>query len=317
MNYYVAPLEGITTALYRNILERYTRGATDTYFAPFIVPHIKRAFNAKELRELEMGNNASLHLVPQILTTSAEDFLRVADSMRKLGYGEININMGCPSPTVTSKGRGAAFLADQEKVDAFLDGVFAKDPGPVSVKTRLGVNDPEEFVALLEVFNRYPLTQLILHPRTMRELYKGMSHRDAFLQALAASHNPLCYNGDIYTSQDYDELLADCDKVCGRRPAAIMCGRGIVADPFLFNRIRCDAKPNASEYLAFLYEVQDAYMERYQDRTLALFRMKEIWGYMRRHYPNCEKRVKKLIKCNQTEEFKELEREIIEEETWV
>lgn len=166
--------------------------------------------------------------MPQVMTRRAEDFLWAAEQVADMGYGEVNLNLGCPSGTVTAKGKGAGFLARPEELDAFFEAVFTKVTLPVSVKTRLGIREAEEFDRLLEIYNRYPISELMIHPRVQRDFYKNTVRLDAFAAALARSRNPVVYNGDLVTPKD-------CTAFTRRFPEVetVMIGRGLIADPAL------------------------------------------------------------------------------------
>ena len=206
MEFYFAPLEGITGYLYRNAFEQ-SYGGVKKYFTPFLTPHTDKSFNTREKNDVLPEHNEGLYVVPQILTNCAEDCIRVARDLQKLGYEEINLNLGCPSGTVVSRGRGAGFLAEPKKLDAFLEQVVSElSDMRISVKTRIGVKEPEEFETLLSVYNRYPLEELIIHPRVREDYYKNKPNWEIFEKALQESKNPVCYNGDIFTMQDYQRL---------------------------------------------------------------------------------------------------------------
>ena len=234
MRYYLAPLEGTTGYIYRNAVRDCFGEGIDKYFTPFIAPHPKRAFSPQELADVFPENNRGLYLVPQILTSSAADYLRFEKAAMELGYREININMGCPSGTVASKGRGSGFLARPEELERFLDEVFAKASCRVSVKTRIGSQDPEEFPRLLEIYNRYAMEELIIHPRVRREMYTGTVHMDVYRYAQQHSRNRLCYNGDIVAAdgQPYplqalaEPVQPEVERCKGERS----CGEGAVRE---------------------------------------------------------------------------------------
>ena len=171
----LAPLDGITKSVFRRVWGRCFGGA-DRYFIPFFSPTPQHVLTPRDRRELEML--PGLRQVPQVMTCRAEDFLWAAETVKDLGYDEVNLNLGCPSGTVTAKGKGAGFLAKPEELDRFFDAVFARVSLPVSVKTRLGVQSPEEFGRLLEIYNRYPIACLTIHPRVRTEKYRGPIHRD-------------------------------------------------------------------------------------------------------------------------------------------
>ena len=166
MRYYFAPLEGVTDSVYRRLHHQYF-GGVDRYYMPFFSPTVHRCLSHKEDRELPQADSVPFHAVPQVLTKISADFLWAAEICRDRGYDEVNLNVGCPSGTVVAKGKGAGMLADPVELDRFFDEIFAASPIPVSVKTRLGIADPAEFPALLEVFNRYPIKELTIHKACM------------------------------------------------------------------------------------------------------------------------------------------------------
>ena len=156
MRYYFAPLEGLTDSIYRKLHYRYF-GGPDWYYTPFLSPTIHRTLTNREKRELPRADLAGIPVVPQVLTKNAEDFVWLAGVCRDLGYSEINLNLGCPSGTVTAKGKGAGMLRDLDALDRFLDGIFSQSPLFISVKTRIGFESSEEWENLLELYNRYPM----------------------------------------------------------------------------------------------------------------------------------------------------------------
>ena len=202
-----APLDGITKVVFRQVWSRYF-GGVDRYFIPFFSPTPHHTMTPRDLREVDFAHNASLPSVPQVMTKNADDFLWACEVLRDMGYTEVNLNLGCPSGTVTAKGKGSGFLAHPEELAAFFDAVFARNSLAVSVKTRLGYETPEEFRTLLEIYNRYPIACLTIHPRVRKEKYRGPVHLDAFADALAASRTPVCYNGDLRTVEEVRTLKA-------------------------------------------------------------------------------------------------------------
>ena len=169
--YDFAPLDGITKTVFRRVWNDQFGGA-DRFFIPFFSPTSEHVMTSRDLKELDRARNAGLELVPQVMTKRAEDFLWATEIVKDLGYTEANLNLGCPSGTVVSKGKGSGMLRDSEHLARFLEEIFRDSVLPVSVKTRLGLEDPEEFPALLEVFNRYPITELTVHPRVRKDFYK-------------------------------------------------------------------------------------------------------------------------------------------------
>ena len=186
MNYYAAPMEGLTDRVWRQAHQKWfgSAGNADRYYAPFISPPENRVLIKKKMAELAPAANPGAPVIPQLLAKDGELAAWMIGELRGLGYTEVNLNLGCPSGTVTAKGKGSGMLRDPVKLDAFLAAVFANAEGPISVKTRLGVERPEEFAAILDIYNRYPICELTIHPRVMRQLYRGQADRAAFAASL-------------------------------------------------------------------------------------------------------------------------------------
>lgn len=231
MKFYMAPLEGITGYIYRNTLDRYFPGA-DRYYTPFIVPDQNHPLRSKELRDILPENNQVKQLIPQIMTNDAQRFKEAADALLEYGYQEVNLNLGCPSGTVTARKKGAGFLSVPDELDRFLDRIFSENKVRISIKTRIGMSQPEEAFRLMEIYNQYPMSELIIHPRTREEFYRGMPHLLLYGELFAMSRMPVCYNGNLLTKQDYDLFRS-------RFPETqyVMLGRGVLADPGLIGRL--------------------------------------------------------------------------------
>ena len=230
---------------------------------------------AREHREVDPDRNRNVPVIPQLLTKNARDFLWAAEVLAEMGYKEVNLNLGCPSATVTAKGKGAGLLRTPDALDAFLEAVFAESPLPVSVKTRIGYESAEEFPRLLEIYNRYPIRELCVHVRTRQEMYKvGTVHPAAFAYALRESRNPVVYNGDLFTPED-------CAAFAAAWPGQerIMVARGAAADPALFRELRGGAAATREELREFHRTLTEAY-RRDLGALNGMRRMKEIWRCM-------------------------------------
>lgn len=289
-------MEGLTDSIYRTLHHTFFPGV-HRYYMPFLSPTVHRALTKKEERDLPMAQSVGFTAVPQILTKVPEDFLWAAEQCAQRGYKEVNLNLGCPSGTVVSKGKGSGMLADPDTLDRFLDAVFTKAPLPVSVKTRLGLESPEEFPQLLDVFNRYPITQLTVHPRVRRQFYKGCVDIEMFRYALENSKNPLCYNGDLRTREDIAAFHENFPAV-----EAVMIGRGLIGNPALLTG---EANP-VPQIQAFHDQLLEAYIEAFGSGRNAMFRLKENWSYMICHFENSEKLEKRLRKTTDLGEYREI-----------
>ena len=193
MQYYTAPMEGLTDRIWRQAHQRWfgAPGAPARYYAPFLSPPENRVLIKKKMAELDPAANPGAPVIPQLLAKDGALAAWMVTELRRLGYTEVNLNFGCPSGTVTAKGKGAGMLRDPAKLEAFLDEFFSRTEGPVSVKTRLGVEKPEEFAAILEIYSRYPISELTIHPRVVRQQYRGQADRAAFAAALPRCTMPV------------------------------------------------------------------------------------------------------------------------------
>ena len=245
MKIYLAPLEGITNYVYRKALFTCFDGF-DKYFIPFIRAKQNLNLSGREKKDLLPENNKGMYAVPQILTRKAEDFIRTVELLKEYGYREVNLNLGCPSKTVVTKGCGAGFLEDPGELERFLDTVFEKCDMKISVKTRLGMEDASEFSELMKVYNKFPLEELIIHPRVQKDFYKNTPNLSAFAEAFVQSRNPVCYNGDIFCVEDYRRIREKFPEL-----GAVMTGRGVLADPALARELRGGEKLTKSEFRKF------------------------------------------------------------------
>lgn len=305
MNYYSAPMEGITGCEFRSLHERFFPGA-DRYYLPFLTPTREHILTPRQLRELAPDGKAHKSWVPQLLTASAEDFLWAAERLGELGYGEVNLNLGCPSGTVVSKGKGAGMLRDPDTLDAFFDTVFSRCPIQISVKTRLGLEQPEEYDRLLPVFLRYPICELILHPRTRRQMYKGSVHRLYFDRTQAAWKGALCYNGDLFTLDALDAFLNAQPQL-----HAVMLGRGLLTDPGLLTKHR-GGTVTGEQLRQFHEALCAAYLERLHPNQAVLPKMKELWFYLCRSFDGGQAAFRKLRKITRWTDFYALTRQIFD-----
>ena len=220
--YYLAPMEGITNATFRRTYHTHFK-SMDKYFTPFLCPHTKRDLTTKEKKEILPENNEGMYVVPQILTNQAEGFLETAGKLEQYGYREINLNLGCPSKTVITKGRGSGFLAFPAELREFLDEIFSKTNLKVSIKTRIGRDDTLLWEELLSIYSEFPLEELIIHPRIQKEFYKGTPHIEAYEAAYRIKNCPICYNGDMFYKEEIENFWKRFPNT-----DAMMLGRGIL-----------------------------------------------------------------------------------------
>lgn len=300
MQYYFAPMEGLTDSVYRRLHHRYFPGL-DRYYMPFLSPTIHRTLTRKEDRELPMADSVGFIAVPQILTKIPADFIWAAETCAERGYDEVNLNIGCPSGTVVAKGKGAGMLADPDGLDRFLDEIFHASPLPISVKTRVGIHDHAEFPCLLEVLNRYPIKELTVHPRVRKDFYNTSIREDAFRYAAQHSVNPLCYNGDLCSLEEIRTIEQKYPQV-----KAVMVGRGLIGDPGMLTQ--------TGTTLQTLEQFHNALLEEYTvvfgSARNAMSRLKENWRYLSCRFEGCEKPFKRLRKTTDICEYRSITTEI-------
>ena len=302
MRTYFAPLEGLTDSTYRRLHHQFF-GGPDRYYTPFFSPTVHRALTAREERELPRADSVDFTVVPQVLTKSAEDFLWFAGVCRDLGYTEVNLNLGCPSGTVTAKGKGAGMLRDLDALDCLLYDIFSASPRPVSVKTRIGFEQPDEWEQLLAIYNRYPIAELTIHPRVRKAFYNGPVDMDAFRYAMQESKAPVCYNGSLCTRQDIENIAKEFPGL-----QAVMLGRGLIADPGLLTESGTDAQALEAFHDALFAE----YMRTFGSERNTMFRMKENWRYWLCKFGDSQKLGKQLRKATKVEDYKAITRQIFQ-----
>ena len=298
MFYTFAPMEGITNSIFRRTHARYFPG-TDRYAAPFLAPDGQGRIKSAALLDLDPERNSGIPLLPQILCNSAGAFLALSRELEAMGFTEVNLNAGCPSGTVVPKHKGAGMLLDLRSLDAFLNEVFAHSRLRVSVKSRLGLESTAEFPAILEIYNRYPLSELILHARDRKGLYQSRPDLKAFAAAFSSSRAPLCYNGNILSPAHRDRVLAAVPDL-----ERLMPGRGAVADPALIRQLRGGAPLEAQELSAFLEELFAANLAAGIGEYHSLGRMKEIWYYCGHLFPGAQRELKRLNKARSAGDYR-------------
>ena len=270
--FYLAPMEEVTGYVYRNVY-RAMFGDMDRYFTPFIAPTKKKILKTRERKEVAPENNQGMNVVPQILTNDTEQFLDTCNMLIGLGYHEVNLNLGCPAATVVSKKKGSGFLDDIGRLDQFFETVF------------------EEMIKQQAIPNI--------------NYYQNHPNLDVFGEALKQSVHPVCYNGDIFTKEDYDTFR-------GRFPTVerVMLGRGVVTNPGLVREIRTGQTITTTELKEYHDRLYAGYREAMGSEKDALFKMKEVWSYLGKMFPESERELKKVRKANRPEEYQEAVRRV-------
>ena len=295
MRYDLAPMEGITTYIYRSTFEKYYGGISQ-YYTPFLA---SMHLSAREKNEVLPEHNEGMTLIPQILSNRADEFLEITKALQTYGYDTVNLNLGCPSGTVVAKHRGSGFLAVPDELDAFLQEIFEQCSLQISIKTRIGICDEAEWENILKIYEKYPIKELIIHTRLQKDFYKLPARPHTF-QAARRLGIPLCYNGDITSIEAQQEVLLsdpDIDRM--------MIGRGLIADPELLETLNGGQPARDKDRLqSFLTDLCDRYLtDMSGGERNTLYKMKEIWVYLGALFIGAEKYVKKIKKANRLTEY--------------
>ncbi len=312
MKIYFAPLEGVTGYVFRNAYAKYY-GGVDKYFTPFISPHTKKLMDTREKRDVLPENNKGLYVVPQVLTNKAEELIDVCKKLKNdFGYEEVNLNLGCPSKTVTTKGKGSGFLENPEQMERFFDSFFNVADVKLSIKSRIGYWEVEEAERIFQVYEKFPFEEVIIHPRLGCEMYKGTPHYEVFEKYLGETRHSLCYNGDINSLEELNRLnnkWETCDK--------FMLGRGLIGKPGMLGEMKngeVSVHQEQNEYevfQAFHDEILEGYTSYMCGDRNTLFKMKELWTFWAAQFPGEEKILKKIKKTTDMVEYKLLVKSLI------
>ena len=304
-----SPLQGFTDFRFRNAFQEFF-GGIDQYIAPYIRVNGKMEIKAANERDILPANNQSLELIPQIISKDANEFLFVAKHVQKLGYEELNWNLGCPYPMVAKRGMGSGLLSMPEKIDGILSRISAESDIRVSVKMRLGYESPQEIFQVLPVLEKYQLENIAIHPRIGKQLYKGEVDLKIFENCVGQSRHNIYYNGDITSVQRYREMK---DRFPGIEHW--MIGRGLIADPFLPAMIKADCPTypeNRQEiFKAFHDTLFSSYEEALSGPKHLLMKMYYFWEYFIHSFPNSGKSLKKIKKAQSINAYREATKQIL------
>jgi tRNA-dihydrouridine synthase B len=309
----LAPMRGITTQFYRRAFVHHFQGL-DAEMAPFIPTVSAEKINPKLLRDVLPENNSGLPLIPQLIGNNAADFVNMAKALHDLGFTDVNWNLGCPHKPIRKKQRGSGLIPHPDRVDQLLETICKESPIPVSVKVRLGVSESSELMKLIPVLNRYPLSEVIIHPRTAEQMYDGKVDLGAFALANQELTLPVCYNGDI-ADLAFFQMLTKCFPALNK----FMLGRGLLANPFLCEVIKSGnpVTDNAIERLrTFHDEVFANYQTVIDGDVPMLGKMKEFWAYPATHLSNGRKFFKKVKKAHRLVTYQEIVHEFLGEAEW-
>ena len=296
----LGPFQGITDAPFRNVFKKHF-GGIDKYYTPFFTGIQKDHAKNLQVEEIDPACNDVKTLTPQILSTDAEEILRFANQCKELGYKEINLNMGCPFPRVANKKRGSGLLPYPEKIETMLSTVFEHIELNFSIKCRLGYFNPDEIVPVIDIFNQYPLSELIIHPRIGKQLYKGEADVKRFAELIPMIKAPLVYNGDIISVDSFERIRNEVQPI-----NEFMLGRGLLANPFLAEEIKGTWEEDKKERLhAYVIDLYEDRLRHAGGSPKVLGRMKELWSYLMNTFDESQDIWRKIKKINALKEYEE------------
>lgn len=297
----LAPLQGVTDRVFRSVLCRHFSGL-DAAVAPFISTRRERRFKPSQLAALLPENTPGLPVIPQIMGNDPEDFIALAQVLAALGHAAVNWNLGCPFPMVVKKMRGCALLGHPGRIEAFLEQVVPRISCRLSIKTRLGLQSPAELYNLMPIFNRFPLEEVIIHPRLGSQRYSGQPDLTAFSECLARCAHAVVYNGDVHTLEAYRQISRRFPTV-----TRWMLGRGVVANPFLPAMIKTGqgAGPDGIARLRrFHDDLFSGYQQVFAGPGHLLDRMKGFWYYFAQTFENSRRIMKKIHRLKRPEDYR-------------
>ena len=297
---YLSPIQGFTDFVYRKVYSTVFK-EVDTFFIPYI--SVKNNQILKKYKsEISPENNLQKKVIPQVLIKDSSELLYLSKLLSDLDYNEINLNLGCPYPMVTNRGKGAGLLPHPEKIRIILSDFFNHQTSKLSVKMRSGLESPEEIETIIPVLNEFPLTEVILHARTAKQLYTGKIVESAFLVASRYLKHRLVYNGDIFTINDYrmkSEMFPEIKHW--------MLGRGILMNSLLpadIQKVQI-TKPDKFKKLQFFHQsIFEEYLKTMDNEGNTINKMKQFWVYFSYNFPNQNKIFKAIKKTRNLSDYK-------------
>lgn len=291
---YQAPLQGLTDFTFRRVFSE-VFGGIDKYFIPYLSYGKGHEIKKSQLRDVSPENNVALPVVPQVLFSNRDELFDLIAILIDFGYREINLNMGCPYPMATNKGRGAAWLEKPEALNEILQQLFEKEyPAKFSVKMRAGMTNEHSFIPIIGVLNQFPLEEIVFHPRTANQMYSGKANPLLLAEATPQVAHPMIYNGDLLSESDFLGLRSVLPEL-----NSVMIGRGLLANPSLALQLKGEnlevreIRKKKQELHDRLYE---AYSSQLEGSGHILMKMNQFWSYFSESFENPHKTMKQIKK---------------------
>jgi tRNA-dihydrouridine synthase B len=308
---YLAPILGHTDYVFRNALTRYFKGI-DVCYTPFLTSVKGSYVKDSHLTDILPKHNKSVRIVPQILGKDPEEFLVIANQIHEMGYTSVNWNLGCPYPMVVNKKRGAGLLAYPEMIRELLTKVMPLLKSDLSVKMRLGKNDPDEIFTVLDILNEFPVKEIIIHPRTAHQMYSGSPDLDSFEKCLDLCKHPVVYNGDIIDLKSFESVATRFQSI-----HTFMIGRGLAMNPALAEMIKNRQSKLPADFFKRLYRFHEDILRNYREQSsgqLALLgKMKQLWWYLSYSLNDREESLKRIQRSKNLRDYREIIEEIFDD----
>jgi tRNA-dihydrouridine synthase B len=298
----LAPMQGVTNRAMRALFIDWAK--PDVVFTEFVrvnaAAPVRRISNG-DLKEMAAAENG-VPLVVQLIGHGAEALIAAAHAAQGAGAVHLNLNMGCPYGRMTSGATGGGMLKHPEILHQIIPPLRRAVSGSFSVKIRAGYDDPEQILRLLPLFEQAQVDFLVLHPRTVVQRYEGFADHRITARVVKETPIPVIANGDIRTAAEGLRILEETGG------AGLMLGRGAIADPLLFGRLRDKdpAEPEQDAVVSMLQRYLDDLLSRYgklfcgEQQVLA--KTKEVLAFI--PDPNLQEGIKRLRKAKSVESFR-------------
>lgn len=300
----LAPIKGYTDPVWRSCYFDHFEGI-DKVVTPFLLLSEHNKAKSSYFPQFFPEIGSDIEVVPQFLVKKGETVIHASNILKELGIKEYNINMGCPAPAIVKKSRGSGLLNNLDIAEKLLDDIIPNLSGDLTVKIRTGVEDSSLIKPVVKLLNRYPLKEVIVHPRYARQLYNGKPDMDAFSYAYYNSDNPVSYNGDIYSLDDFNEIKNKFPDI-----SSYMIGRGVLQDPFLPVTIKTGIKPSDSERksrtLDFIYDLESRFNRNYHKGKIGFNRLKASLIYMSMYYDSSIETITKVKRSQSLDQILEI-----------
>jgi len=310
MHIYLAPILGHTDYVFRNALSRYFKGI-DFCVTPFLTTVKGSYVKNSHLSDILPKYNKVTTIIPQILGKDPQEFLILANQVFEMGYKTVNWNLGCPYPMVVNKKRGAGLLLYPEMIKSLLDSVLPNLQGTLSIKMRIGKNEPDEIYPILDMLNDYPIENIIIHPRTAKQMYSGTPDLFVFGKCLDFSKHTIIYNGDIIDLKTFSSIKSQFPSI-----HSFMIGRGLAMNPALSEMIKSNVKNKPDDFYKRLYRFHEEILricrENFNGHIALLGRMKQLWWYLSSSFQNSEDILKRIQRSKTLESYRGIVEEIFE-----